>query len=32
MKDVYITYYKRTPFSRAKPDNPSRDVYNGVLL
>ncbi len=32
MKDVYITYYKRTPFSRAKPDNPSRDVYNGVSM
>jgi acetyl-CoA C-acetyltransferase len=32
MKDVYITYYKRTPFSRAKPDNPSRDIYNGVSM
>ena len=32
MKDVYITYYKRTPFSRAKPDNPSGDVYNRVSM
>ncbi len=32
MKDVYIAYYKRTPFSRAKPDNPSKDVYNGVSM
>ncbi|WP_337860776.1 acetyl-CoA C-acetyltransferase [Ferroplasma sp.] len=32
MKDVYITYYKRTPFSRAKPDKPEKDAYNGISM
>lgn len=32
MKDVYITYYKRIPFSRAKPDNPEKDVYNKTSM
>ncbi|MHA1233267.1 MAG: acetyl-CoA C-acyltransferase, partial [Candidatus Helarchaeota archaeon] len=28
MKDVYIVEYKRTPFSRSRPRQPERDVFN----
>lgn len=30
--DVYIVYYKRTPFSRSRPNDPERDVFNSIRM
>lgn len=30
--DVYIVYYKRTAFSKSKPSDPSKDVFNGIRM
>ncbi|MEM4090041.1 MAG: acetyl-CoA C-acetyltransferase [Thermoplasmatales archaeon] len=31
-RDVYIVYYKRTAFSRSRPNDPSKDVFNGIRM
>jgi acetyl-CoA acetyltransferase family protein len=31
-KDVFIVDYKRTPFSRSRPSEPERDVFNSVRM
>ncbi len=31
-EDVYVVYYKRTPFSRSRPGDPTRDVFNSVRM
>lgn len=30
--DVYLVYYKRTPFSRSRPTDPTRDVFNSIRM
>lgn len=30
--DVYLVYYKRTAFSRSKPSDPSKDVFNNIRM
>jgi acetyl-CoA C-acetyltransferase len=30
--DVYLVYYKRTAFSKSKPSDPSKDVFNSVRM
>jgi acetyl-CoA acetyltransferase family protein len=31
-KDVFIVDYKRTPFSRSRPSDPERDVFNSLRM
>ncbi|MCL4332192.1 MAG: acetyl-CoA C-acetyltransferase [Candidatus Thermoplasmatota archaeon] len=31
-EDAYIVYYKRSPFSRSRPKDPERDVFNGLRM
>jgi acetyl-CoA C-acetyltransferase len=31
-KDVFIVDYRRTPFSRSRPSDPERDVFNSVRM
>ena len=31
-KDAFIVYYKRSPFSRSRPNDPERDVFNGIRM
>lgn len=31
-EDAYIVYYKRTAFSRSRPSDPERDVFNSVRM
>ncbi|MEM0134068.1 MAG: acetyl-CoA C-acetyltransferase [Thermoplasmatales archaeon] len=31
-KEVYIVYYKRTAFSRARPNEPDKDVFNSIRM
>ncbi len=30
--DVYLVYYKRTAFSRSRPQEPDRDIFNSVRM
>lgn len=30
--DVYVVYYKRTAFSRSRPREPERDVFNSIRM
>ncbi len=30
--DVYLVYFKRTAFSRSRPKDPERDVFNGIRM
>ncbi|MGC8609690.1 MAG: acetyl-CoA C-acetyltransferase, partial [Thermoplasmata archaeon] len=30
--DVYLVDYKRTAFSRSRPNDPERDVFNSVRM
>jgi acetyl-CoA C-acetyltransferase len=32
LKDVYVVDYLRTPFSRSRPNEPERDVYNSIRM
>ncbi len=32
MEDVYIVQYRRTPFSRSRPNDPERDVFNSIRM
>jgi acetyl-CoA C-acetyltransferase len=32
LKDVYVADYLRVPFSRSRPDQPERDVYNSIRM
>ena len=32
MRDVFVVDYLRTPFSRSRPSEPERDVYNSVRM
>ncbi|MEM3851696.1 MAG: acetyl-CoA C-acetyltransferase [Methanomassiliicoccales archaeon] len=32
MEDVFIAYYKRTAFSRSRPKEPERDLFNGIRM
>ncbi len=32
MEDAYLVYYKRVPFSRARPRDPEKDAYNDVRM
>ena len=31
-RDVYLVHYKRTAFSRSRPNDPERDVFNSVRM
>ena len=31
-KDAFIVYYKRSPFSRSRPNDPERDAFNGIRM
>lgn len=31
-EDVFVVYYRRTPFSRSRPGDPTRDVFNSVRM
>ncbi|MEM1996142.1 MAG: acetyl-CoA C-acetyltransferase [Thermoplasmatales archaeon] len=31
-RDVYIVYYKRTAFSRSRPNDPTKDVFNSIRM
>ena len=31
-EDAFIVYYKRSPFSRSRPNDPERDVFNGIRM
>jgi acetyl-CoA C-acetyltransferase len=31
-KDVYLVYYKRTAFSRSRPNDPPKDVFNNIRM
>ncbi|MCL4333402.1 MAG: acetyl-CoA C-acetyltransferase [Candidatus Thermoplasmatota archaeon] len=30
--DVYLVYYKRTAFSKSKPSDPSKDIFNSIRM
>ncbi len=32
LRDVYVVDYLRTPFSRSRPNEPDRDVYNAIRM
>jgi acetyl-CoA acetyltransferase family protein len=32
MKDVYVVDYLRVPFSRSRPNEPEKDVYNSIRM
>lgn len=32
LQDVYLVYYKRTAFSKSKPEDPERDVFNSIRM
>lgn len=32
MEDAYLVYYKRVPFSRARPRDPEKDAYNDLRM
>ncbi len=32
MEETYIVYYKRVPFSRARPRDPEKDAYNDLRM
>jgi len=32
MEDAYIVYFKRVPFSRARPNDPEKDAYNDLRM
>jgi acetyl-CoA C-acetyltransferase len=31
-EDVYLVYYKRTAFSRSRPNDPPKDVFNNIRM
>ncbi len=31
-KEVYLVYFKRTAFSKSKPSDPSKDVFNNIRM
>lgn len=31
-EEVFLVYYRRTPFSRSRPGDPTRDVFNSVRM
>ncbi len=31
-REVYLAYYKRTAFSKSKPEDPEKDVYNSIRM
>ena len=31
-KEVFLVYYKRTPFSKSKPSDPTKDVFNSIRM
>lgn len=31
-EDVFVVYYRRTPFSRSRPSDPTRDVFNSIRM
>ncbi|MGC8514609.1 MAG: acetyl-CoA C-acetyltransferase [Thermoplasmata archaeon] len=31
-KEAFIVYYKRSPFSRSRPNDPERDAFNGIRM
>lgn len=31
-EDVFVAYYRRTPFSRSRPSDPTRDVFNSIRM
>jgi acetyl-CoA C-acetyltransferase len=31
-RDVYLVYFKRTAFSKSKPEDPERDVFNSIRM
>jgi acetyl-CoA C-acetyltransferase len=31
-REVYLAYFKRTAFSKSKPENPEKDVYNSIRM
>lgn len=31
-RDAFVTFYKRTPFSRSKPTDPDKDVFNEIRM
>lgn len=31
-KEVYLVYYKRTAFSKSKPSDPTKDVFNNIRM
>jgi hypothetical protein len=31
-KEAFIVYFKRSPFSRSRPNEPERDVFNGIRM
>ena len=31
-EDAYLVYYKRTAFSRSRPNDPERDVFNSIRM
>ena len=31
-EDAFIVYYKRSPFSRSRPNDPERDAFNGIRM
>ena len=32
LREVFVVDYLRTPFSRSRPSEPERDVYNSVRM
>ena len=31
-REVYLAYYKRTAFSKSKPEDPEKDIYNSIRM
>jgi acetyl-CoA acyltransferase len=31
-RDVYLAYFKRTAFSKSRPDDPEKDVFNSIRM
>ncbi|HZY47233.1 MAG TPA: acetyl-CoA C-acetyltransferase [Candidatus Bathyarchaeia archaeon] len=32
LRDVYLAYFKRTAFSKSKPEDPEKDVFNSIRM
>jgi acetyl-CoA C-acetyltransferase len=32
LRDVYLAYFKRTGFSKSKPEDPEKDVFNSIRM